>query len=166
MDILLWLLSFVGVIASISTYKATYVTLSIPGTGASGANGAPPCTGFTDGNLYVGEPEINDMKTVRSIYQWATAGFTGEFKMRDRPHGKGRLTCSNGDIYDGEWKAGLFHGKVKLTHSNGDIMYEYDGELKYGKPHGKGKITYASGAIYEGDFEHGQPHGKGKVRAS
>eukprot|EP00574_Skeletonema_japonicum_P002466 CAMPEP_0201727384 /NCGR_PEP_ID=MMETSP0593-20130828/12101_1 /ASSEMBLY_ACC=CAM_ASM_000672 /TAXON_ID=267983 /ORGANISM="Skeletonema japonicum, Strain CCMP2506" /LENGTH=96 /DNA_ID=CAMNT_0048219163 /DNA_START=88 /DNA_END=375 /DNA_ORIENTATION=+ len=83
---------------------------AIPGAGASGANGASPCTctGFINGNVYVWEPENNDMKTgLIIIYQWATAAITGELDMRARPHGKGKLTCSNGDIYDGEWKDGL-----------------------------------------------------------
>jgi len=52
------------------------------------------------------------------------------------------------------------HGHGKMTYANGDV---YEGELKDGKPNGKGKMTYADGSVYEGEFQNGERHGKGKL---
>jgi hypothetical protein len=71
----------------------------------------------------------------------------------------------NGGVYEGETRNGKPHGKGKYTYANGDI---YEGDFAYnkysheGEPHGKGKMTFTNGDIYEGDFFDSRITGKGK----
>ena len=47
-------------------------------------------------------------------------------------------TCSDGQVYEGEWKHGRKNGKGKYTYPSGNI---YEGGFKDDKFHGKGKFT-------------------------
>ena len=50
----------------------------------------------------------------------------------------------------------LPHGQGKVTFPNGNI---YDGEIKFGKAHGYGIHTWLSGARYEGQWHEGKYDG-------
>ena len=53
------------------------------------------------------------------------------------------ITSADGNVYKGEYNAdGMPHGKGHLTMSNGDI---YEGYLKEGQRHGKGKMAMHNG---------------------
>lgn len=48
-------------------------------------------------------------------------------------HGKGKHTCSNGDMYTGSWHLDRRHGKGKATFASG---LQYEGDWKDDKAHG------------------------------
>ena len=70
---------------------------------------------------------------------------------------KSEIKVLNQDLYNGEYKDGLYHGQGTYTHSNGDI---FEGEWKEGKRH-QGTYTHSNGDIYEGDWKEGKRHGHG-----
>jgi len=109
------------------------------------------------------------------------ASYIGDLNAQGQLEGQGRMTWTNGDIYDGEFSAGLFHGKGKfvsgdsgtykgdyvrgymegrgvLSYSNGT---HYEGEFVANQFQGKGRLTYAAGDIYEGDFTNNAMNGVG-----
>lgn len=79
--------------------------------------------------------------------------YEGEFK-DDKMNGQGRYTWHNGDIYEGEWKDGKMNGYGKYIFANGDV---YEGERKDGKRNGQGRYTWANGDIYEDEWKDGYP---------
>jgi hypothetical protein len=74
-------------------------------------------------------------------------------------HGHGKLTYSNGDIFEGEFKNGKKYGHGKYMYKNGDV---YEGEYKDGEKHGHGKCVYKNGDVYEGEYKDGKKYGHGK----
>ena len=70
---------------------------------------------------------------------------------------KSEIKVLNQDLYNGEYKDGLYHGQGTYTHSNGDI---FEGEWKEGKRH-QGTYTHSNGDLYEGDWKEGKRHGHG-----
>ena len=100
-----------------------------------------------------------------------------------KPHGKGKMTWPDDEMYEGYWKNGMMHGTGKYTFYldrsvyEGDFLHDkkngkgkqtwddgdiYEGDFKDDDMHGKGKYTYPNGNIYQGDFKHDKRHGKGK----
>lgn len=69
-----------------------------------------------------------------------------------RMNGKGKLTYSNGDSYQGYFQNGLFNGYGTFTASKG---WSYSGYFKKGQPNGKGKLTTVDGKVYQGNFKQG-----------
>jgi hypothetical protein len=65
----------------------------------------------------------------------------------------------HGDIYEGEVASsgtrvnGKPHGKGKLTYADGEI---YEGGFVDGEFQGKGKYMFPDSAVYEGDFVDGE----------
>ncbi len=61
---------------------------------------------------------------------------------------------SKGSPYKGQTRAdGKYHGKGEYVYDNGDV---YTGEFRAGLPHGTGNYTYtSSGDIYIGSFFEG-----------
>ena len=55
------------------------------------------------------------------------------------PNGQGRITYSNGDIYEGNFENGKLKGQGKFISKNGNIVYE--GNFENGKPTGQGRIN-------------------------
>ena len=92
--------------------------------------------------------------------------------MNDQPHGQGKRTYPNGDIYVGDFVQGKRHGDGKLTRAKNGWVFEskwvddelphrtkiclpgrkYIGDLVGLKKHGKGKITHPNGEVYVGDL--------------
>jgi hypothetical protein len=59
-----------------------------------------------------------------------------------QPHGRGKMTFGNGNVYKGEWKEGSLHGKGKMTYVNGDT---HEGEWSESYKNGKGVFTSING---------------------
>jgi hypothetical protein len=55
------------------------------------------------------------------------------------PHGQGKLTWPNGDVYEGAFKTGRRHGKGHRINKDGS---QYIGDYSDDKPNGKGKELF------------------------
>jgi Tfp pilus tip-associated adhesin PilY1 len=83
--------------------------------------------------------------------------YVGEF-INHVMNGKGTITYTWGDKYEGEWKDGTFYKGI-YTWKNGS---KYVGEYKGWTRHGKGTLTWADGRKYVGEFKDNKRHGKGE----
>jgi TonB family protein len=83
--------------------------------------------------------------------------YEGEF-VENRQSGKGVFTWKNGNRYEGDFLHGKRTGKGVWTASDGQ---HYEGDFIDGKLNGKGVLTWANGDRYEGDFIDGKRTGKG-----
>lgn len=77
--------------------------------------------------------------------------------------GYDKLTLSNGDMYEGQFKSGKYHGQGTYTSKGGTV---YVGEFAHGDFSGHGKKTGPDGVVYEGQFKNDQFHGHGTYKAS
>lgn len=84
--------------------------------------------------------------------------YEGDLKAGKRT-GIGRMTWANGQTYDGAWADDAATGAGKVKFQNGD---RYDGAVIAGVPNGLGSMKYASGDHYDGEFAGGTPDGQGK----
>ena len=78
---------------------------------------------FKDGSIYVGSMKDNEFQGQMSDVLFREIYFDG----------KGIMTQTNGDVYNGDWKLGKRHGKGKMTLANGEICageWEYDNFLR------------------------------------
>jgi len=78
-----------------------------------------------------------------------------------KPNGKGKMTLPN-EVYEGNFVDGVLQGKGKFTFLSGDFYQCYEGDFVNGKFHGKGKFTFKDDHEYEGDFVEGAFQGKGR----
>ncbi|MBQ9008415.1 MAG: TIR domain-containing protein, partial [Clostridia bacterium] len=117
---------------------------------------------YANGNTYEGKWE-NDNPSGSGVFTWADSTeehphvLVANWK-NNKINGLGKMTYSNGDVYEGEWKDDKRNGQGKMSYSNGDV---YEGEWKDNKRNGIGKLTYANGDTYEGKWENDNPSGSG-----
>jgi len=130
-------------------------------------------------NLYLSNKEFHQEEPNAEFKELPYGIYLGDL-LDNKPHGKGALFYTNGNIFEGDFIDGelskgkeifsngsIFEGdfandepsKGKETFKNGIV---YEGELVDGKGHGKGKMTFANGDVYEGDFFEGNINGIGK----
>lgn len=74
--------------------------------------------------------------------------------------GRGKLTRSNGDVFDGEFENAMFNGEGVYRWANPKLKYK--GQFRNGLIHGFGVIHNING-IYEGEFRKGLMSGKGLI---
>jgi len=67
----------------------------------------------------------------------------------------------NGDVYEGECKAGEFEGRGTMRYGNGCV---HEGEWKAGLREGRGTYRHADGTVYEGEYKANMKEGPGKFR--
>ena len=72
--------------------------------------------------------------------------------LNHKMQGTGKLTFQNGDVYEGEFKDGIFHGQGRFTSSQG---WTYVGGFHKGMAEGKGTLTTKDKKVYEGQFKQG-----------
>ena len=82
--------------------------------------------------------------------------YVGQMR-RGMPDGAGFIALSDGTIYEGTFKEGLYHGKG----AGSGWMATYEGEYRNGKFDGHGRATFSLGGSYEGEWRGGVFHGKG-----
>ena len=75
------------------------------------------------------------------------------------PHGRGAITYSNGDGFEGDWEAGHPHGFGTATYAGGE---SYTGDWNRGDPSGEGSYFYAIGDVYRGELESRKREGIGR----
>ena len=86
--------------------------------------------------------------------------YEGEVNAHNKPHGHGKCTYNDGDVYEGEWKNGKKHGQGVYTFSEGD---RHEGMWRNDEMNGYGKYFWDDGSVYEGQFRDGVIDGKGTI---
>ena len=66
----------------------------------------------------------------------------GLSQAQDAKDGDGKMTLSDGSVYEGQFKDGVFDGKGTLTYANGE---QYTGEFKNGLYDGNGVLLIPMG---------------------
>ncbi len=85
-------------------------------------------------------------------------GFMWEGPLKNGiPHGEGKMTLENNDVYQGSLREGKVDGFGTLTSKNGFL---YQGQYKLGLKHGYGEYT-SKESTYKGSFVEGMMHGEG-----
>jgi len=83
--------------------------------------------------------------------------YIGSLNTKCKPHGKGQLTYTTGDVFNGEFVDGMLR-KGQKTYLEGTV---YKGEYQNDEEHGQGTSTYVNGDTYTGLWENGKLHGQG-----
>lgn len=88
-------------------------------------------------------PEVlkAEVKPVNVTYSKGSYSGTAE---NMEPEGQGVMELNNGDVYEGEFRNGLFHGLGEYQYSNGD---RYVGKFENGREAG-GEIVRSDGSRY------------------
>ncbi|TCS35955.1 serine/threonine protein kinase [Paucimonas lemoignei] len=73
--------------------------------------------------------------------------------------GKGRFVWNSGQRYSGDWAHDAPNGKGTFLFPDGS---RYDGEVKDGLPHGQGTTKFKNGVVYTGNWVRGKSHGHGR----
>ena len=117
-----------------------------------------PSLSFADGASYVGELNAQGQLEGQGRMSWANGDvYNGEF-LAGLFHGKGEFVSRASGIYKGEYARGYMEGRGVLTYPDGN---RYEGEFAANQFGGRGRLVYATGDIYEGDFVGGDMHGAG-----
>ncbi len=74
--------------------------------------------------------------------------YTGE-AVKNIPHGHGKCTFTNGDIYEGNWTNGVRSGVGIYTWANGDV---YQGSFLNNQKSGNGTLTWIQGGTWNGEW--------------
>ena len=82
---------------------------------------------------------------------------------RGKRDGFGLFKCSDGQIYEGEWRGGFRHGQGTMSYYEQVSTTVYAGSWIRGLRDGYGKMTYASGNTYQGEWRSDQKHGQGSM---
>lgn len=76
------------------------------------------------------------------------------------PNGKGRLTFSSGEYYDGDFVNGQMTGYGTYVYQPA-VGDRYEGFMENGLRSGKGKYTWADGSYYDGAYKNDMKDGEG-----
>ena len=87
--------------------------------------------------------------------------YVGEKNAAAQYEGRGKYMFADGDVYEGEWKAGKKEGRGIYLYANGDV---YKGEYKADKKEGPGILRWADGNVYEGEWRADEREGRGIYR--
>ena len=114
-----------------------------------------------DGKDFQGQGEaemIAGLLDGKNALKWSNGdSYDGYYKAGLR-EGKGIYKFTNGIIYEGDWKNGVYDGKGTIKWPDGRT---YDGDWKDGKHDGKGVMKWPDGQIYDGEWKNGDPNGVG-----
>lgn len=95
---------------------------------------------YSDGTTYVGDTIIVDGVRIK--------------------HGRGKITCRDGETYDGGWRDDKRNGRGIATFPKGET---YDGEWNNNAIHGYGRHTWTDGRIYDGEWRNHKKCGHGTL---
>ena len=68
----------------------------------------------------------------------------GERNAQGQREGRGTMVFADGDMYEGQWRAGKRHGQGKATYATGDV---YEGGWVESEMRGHGKYSCANGDV-------------------
>ncbi len=106
---------------------------------------------------FVRDPEGSSFSGTGKV-TWSNGDVFDGTLVKGRRQGNGAFVWANGQRYEGEWKDDTPHGKGKLQFANGN---RYEGDVNAGIAEGMGRMQYASGDIYIGRLLAGVPNGRG-----
>lgn len=89
--------------------------------------------------------------------------YDGELDARGLRHGKGEITCEDGEVYNGEWKQDVRDGQGACRMSNGAV---YEGQFKRNKREGHGTYYCTNGDKYVGGYRAHLRDGNGTYHRS
>ena len=118
-----------------------------------------PAIEFKNGNIYKGNWNENGEMQGEGIYILKNDNAFAEGVWDKGELIGGRIFLPNGDIYEGKIENSIFNGKGKLTCVDGII---YEGNFINGERNGIFNIYYPDGSYYYGDFKNENFNGKGK----
>ena len=78
--------------------------------------------------------------------------YEGEKNQEGNYDGKGLISISNGQKWEGQFKDGLPYGQATITFPDGT---KYSGEYKNGIPEGEIRIIFPDGTKYTGEYKNG-----------
>ena len=77
---------------------------------------------------------------------------------KDDFEGRGTFRYVNGNVYEGEYKAGLEEGRGTYRWADGEV---HDGEYKAGQMEGRGTYRFADGTVFDGEYKGDNMQGRG-----
>ena len=98
-------------------------------------------------------------KRCTDVKEFTTGTYIGCLDYELNADGFGKLTYSNGNVYQGNWSRNYFNGFGTMNFSNGD---SYIGNWIKNSMNGLGKMQYANQGYYNGNWKNNMFHGKGK----
>jgi len=138
-------------------------------------------------NQFIGSTFIPDQLSKQKIDKKKQLDKTSETKRCPssgyKNNCKGKVTYSNGDVYEGSFKNNKRHGQGTYIYKDGGKLsgsfYEdlpsfgtetyvgkwkgdkYTGSFSKWKKHGQGTYSFSNGDVYEGSFKNNKRHGQG-----
>lgn len=102
----------------------------------------------------------SDRRPIRVADQTMTGDFTVD-KKTGLVSGKGKISWSNGNQFEGTLVQGSKEGKGRFVWNSGQ---RYSGDWAHDAPNGRGTFLFPDGSRYDGDVKDGLPHGQGTTR--
>ena len=148
--------AFASLTSTLSSLGASVSSLATAPSAATPSAAASPLASASF-KLGVAEPQPPE-------FVYGTTQFSGKF-VRDPEgtsfSGTGKITWTNGDVYDGTLVKGQRQGKGLFIWANGQ---RFEGDWVQDTPSGKGKMQFANGNRFEGDVVAGIPQGMGRMQ--
>jgi hypothetical protein len=85
--------------------------------------------------------------------------YKGDTTEDDKLHGNGKMTYSDGSVYQGAWVYGVRHGIGKVLFRDGSF---FKGHFDTNMFHGQGVMFWSDGGYYSGEWKSNLQHGSGK----
>lgn len=135
---------------------------SYDGTWVNGIRTGQGTMIWKDGEKYVGGWESGFRNGFGTDYYADGSIYEGNF-LRDKRHGKGKITFSSNDscnrkYYDGDWFNDIRQGNGVMFWNSGNW---YKGSWVNGLRHGKGESNFANGNKFIGIFSEDERNGDG-----
>ena len=153
----------IGTLAAASAPLGGRAQVAVPVSSAPTAADTPPVQDIQAGDTRFQGQFVRDgtLLSGQGKVTWTNGDvYQGEL-LQSRRHGQGEFTWANGQRYRGTWVNDVPQGKGSLNFASGN---QYDGDVAQGLPHGTGRMVYASGDSFQGRFIQGKPDGSGTYR--
>jgi hypothetical protein len=119
---------------------------------------------LSNGDHYVGSVDEKQRPHGHGVYTRSNGAVYTGTHVHGKRHGHGEFKGTDGSIYRGAWAHGVQHGSG--VYSFGETTpwagEEYRGLFANGAWNGHGEYAFANGDSYAGDYRDGRQHGVGK----